>query len=139
PTIAITNLAAPTNFLVGTAIPVSGNITDDVAVTNVDWFIDGTLYVKRPGPLGFTYVDPLVGSHTIHGIATDTIGQQTTSASVTVGVTNPPAAIFSLFLTNGSTWKYFDLGIGDPSDVGFANWYFSFYDDSGWPSGLAEL
>ena len=140
PTIVITNLAAPTNFLVGTAIPVNAAIADDIAVTNVDWFVDGTFYVTRAGVanLGFTYVNSLAGTHAIHGVATDSTGQQTTSASVTVGVTNPPAAIFSLFVTNGSDWKYFNGG-GDPSDVGFSAWYHSFYDDTPWASGPAEI
>jgi Big-like domain-containing protein len=140
PIIVITNLVAPTNFLVGTAIPVNGNIRDDVTVTNVDWFIDGNFYVSRAGVanLGFTYVDPLVGSHTIYGVASDTKGQQTTSASVTVGVTNPVAAIFGLLLTNGSTWKYFNSTF-EPTDNGFASWYQDFFDDNLWASGPAEI
>ena len=138
PTIAVTNLAAPTNFLVGTAIPVNAAIADDVAVTNVDWFVNGILYTRRPGALGFTYVDPIPGTYTIHGVATDTIGQQTTSASVTVGVTNPAPAIFGLFLTNGSDWKYYNAG-GEPLDLGFGAWYVSFFDDGAWATGQAEL
>jgi hypothetical protein len=140
PTIVITNLAAPTNFLVGTAIPVNARITDDVAVTNVDWFIDGTLYVTRAGVanLGFTYVDPLVGSHTIHGVATDSTGQQTTSAPVTVGVTNPAAAIFGVLLPNGSTWRYFN-STAEPTDGGFTSWYESIFDDTTWAFGPAEI
>jgi hypothetical protein len=140
PIIVITNLAAPTNFLVGTAIPVNANIRDDVSVTNVDWFVDGNFYVTRAGVanLGFTYVDPLVGSHTIQGIATDSKGQQTTSASVTVGVTNPPAAIFGLLLTNGSTWHYYN-STAEPTDGGFSQWYQDVFDYSGWAFGPAEI
>ena len=140
PIIVITNLVAPTNFLVGTAIPVNGNIRDDVSVTNVDWFVDGNFYVTRAGVanLGFTYVNPLVGSHTIHGIATDNKGQQTTSASVTVGVTNPPAAVFGLLLTNGSTWKYYN-STAEPTDGGFSQWYQDVFPDDGWAVGPAEI
>lgn len=139
PTIVITNLAAGTNFLVGTAIPVNARITDDISVTNVDWFVDGSLYVTRAGVanLGFTYVNSLSGSHTIHGVATDSTGTQTTSASVTVGVTNPPAAIFSLLVTNGSDWSYSNFG-SEPVDA-FGPWYGILFDDSAWPVGTAEL
>jgi hypothetical protein len=65
PTIVITNLPPPTNFLVGTAIPVNAMIADDIAVTNVDWFVDGAFYVTRAGVanLGFTYVNSLAGTH----------------------------------------------------------------------------
>lgn len=140
PVIVITNLVAPTNFLVGTAIPVNARITDDISVTNVDWFVDGNLFVTRAGVanLGFTYVNSLAGTHTIHGVATDSTGQPTTSASVTVGVTNPPSATFALLVTNGSEWKYSNSG-SEPVDPFGAPWYGFIFEDETWASALAEI
>lgn len=142
PTIVITNLINGTNFLVGTAIPVQAMTTDDVGVTNVDWFIDGNLFVSRPAPnFSFTYADSLVGSHVIHGVASDSGGLTTMSASVTVNVTNP-AANLTVLLANGEEWEYFAAANAPGVDGSGFEWFTPIYnlpDVAGWLVGFAEL
>lgn len=143
PVIVITNTASSTTtgtvFLVGSGIAVQATITDDVAVTNVNWFVDGALYVTRSvAPLTFTYNDSLVGPHTIYGVATDRGGLQTTSAIWNLNVTNPPVN-FDLLITNSSAWSYYNTSNAPPIDGNGFPWTDLFYDDNFWAVGLGEI
>jgi len=143
PTIVITNTTSGavsgTLFLVGSAIAVQATLTDDVAVTNVDWYVDGALYVTRSvAPLTFTYNDSLAGAHTIFGIATDRGGLQTTSAIWNINVTNPPAN-FDRLITNSSAWSYYNTSNEPGIDGNNFPWTDFLYDDSLWAVGLGEI
>jgi Bacterial Ig domain len=150
PTIVITNTFT-TNivngrinngpYLVGSFVTVQATVTDDVAVTNVDWYVDGTLYVSRPGPnFNFTYNDSRAGSHMIHGIASDAGGLTTMSASVTVVVTNP-SPNFVVLVPNGSDWYTFASAGAPPVDNIPFPWYQGGYDylGQGWSNLVAEI
>lgn len=143
PVIVITNTTSGavsgTTFLVGSGIAVQATITDDVAVTNVDWYVDGAFYVTRTAaPLTFTYNDSLVGPHTLRGIATDRGGLQTTSAIWNINVTNPPAN-FDLLITNSSAWRYYNTSNEPPIDGNSFLWTDALYDDGLWAVGLGEI
>ncbi len=143
PTITITNtfsgaVTGPV-FPVGSSITVQASVTDDVAVTNVDWYVDNVFHIRRTAqPFSFVYNDSLAGIHGIHGIATDRAGVPATSATLMVTVTNPPGN-YTLLVTNGSDWKYFATSNEPAVDGSSLAWFQSDYDDAGWSNGLAEL
>jgi len=127
-------------YLVGSFVTVQATVTDDVAVTNVDWYVDGVLYVSRTAAsFNFTYNDSRAGSHIIHGIASDAGGLTTTSASVGIVVTNPPVSQYVRLVENGSTWQTF-AGPNAPAldGISFA-WYQTGYDSTGWSNLVAEI
>ena len=143
PTIVITNTVSGAVsgavFLVGSGIAVQATITDDVSVTNVDWYVDGVFYVTRTNaPLTFTYNDSLAGPHTIFGIATDRGGLQATSAIWNINVTNPPVN-FDRLITNGSAWSYFNTSNEPAIDGNGFLWTDFLFDDTTWAVGLGEI
>jgi hypothetical protein len=136
PVIAITNVFCYTTnspaYLVGCAITNQYGVSDDLGVTNVDFYVDGVLHHRDAAGFGQVVVnDALAGTHTFTAIASDRLGL-TTSSSVTVTVTNPPHV--TLLLTNGASWKYEDSGLTQA-----VNWVTLGFDDSGWSNGVAEL
>ena len=127
-------------YLVGSFVTVQATNFDDVAVTNVDWYVDNVLYIRRAGAsTGFTYNDSRAGGHTIYGIAFDAGGLTTQSATVAISVTNPPVAQYVRLVENGSTWQTF-AGPNAPAldGISFA-WYQTGYDSTGWSNLVAEI
>jgi alpha-amylase len=94
PTVVINS---PTNgaTLVGTT-SISGTASDNVAVANVQISIDGGAYFTVLGTTSWSFTlntqNMLNGLHTIYAQATDTSGNVSTIASVTVNVFNVPGA-----------------------------------------------
>ena len=135
PVIAITNvLSVTTNspaYLVGSAITNQYRVTDDLSITNVDFYVDGVLVHRDAAGFGQVVVnDALAGMHTYTARAYDRLGL-TADSSVMVNVTNPP---HTLLLTNGSTWRYEDSGATQAVE-----WVNLGFDDSLWGTGFAEL
>ena len=127
-------------YLVGSFVTVQATVTDDVGVTNVDWYVDNVLYVSRAAAsFNFTYNDSLAGSHMIYGIATDAGGLTTQSATVGIVVTNPPGSQYVRLVENGSMWQTF-AGANAPAldGISFA-WYQTGYDSTGWSNLVAEI
>ena len=136
PSITISNDVTTT--LVGTALTNVALLTDDVGVTNVQWFVDGVSRLNRGTPFTFVYNDSLAGTHTIQAIATDRGGLTANSGTLVLTVTNPPA-IFDRLVTNGSSWKYYGNTSEPPVDGGARPWSAVGYDDSTWNTGMGEL
>jgi hypothetical protein len=137
PTVSIT---APTNgATVSGAQSVAATASDDVGVTQVEFFVDGvSIGVDTTAPYAVTWDTTTVtdGAHTVSATATDT-ANQTTSTSINVTVDNAPASnvlyvssttdgnvgfAFSdedilRFDPNTDTWSLFF----DGSDVGMTN------------------
>lgn len=93
PTCSITAPASGASFIVGAAISITATATDNGSVASVEFFVDGTsVGVDNTSPYSATYTGVL-GSHTLTARATDNLGAQTTSASVSITVANnvPPA------------------------------------------------
>ena len=136
PVIALTNVFNGSNtshfFLVGTVITNQYGVSDDLGVTNVDFFVDGVLHLRKTNGFGQVLInDSLEGFHTLTVVASDRLGL-TASSSVNVTVTNPP---LSLIVTNGSVWKYENSS----NDLGTV-WRTRAYNDTGWTnSGLGDL
>ncbi|HUR44876.1 MAG TPA: Ig-like domain-containing protein, partial [Candidatus Saccharimonadales bacterium] len=135
PTLTIGSPSAVTNVLVGSTVLITNVVpTDsDGIITRVDFYLDNQLYFTAPtSPYWMEVGDLLAGSHLLTAVAIDNDGASA-SASVSLVATNPPGA--SLLITNGASWKYFDLGI-DPG----ANWFSTnFTSEASWSNGVAEL
>ena len=135
PVIAITNVFSITTnspaYLVGSAITNQYGVSDDLSITNVDFFVDGVLVHRDAAGFGRVVVnDALAGMHTYTARAYDRLGL-TADSSVLVNVTNPP---YTLLLTNGSTWRYEDSGATQAVD-----WVTLGFNDTLWGTGFAEL
>ena len=137
PVIALTN--PPATVLVGTAITNVARVTDDGAITNVDFYLDGVkVFTRTAGPYTYVYNDSTVGTHSIAAVVSDNCGATANSGTVTITVTNPPADHLIL-LANHSTWKYFGSATGPAQDAHGLSWYQVGFDDSAWTAGVAEL
>jgi Bacterial Ig domain len=135
PVITITNVFSRTTnspaYLVGSAITNQYRVTDDLSITNVDFFVDGVLVHRDAAGFGQVVVnDALAGLHTYTARAYDRLGL-TADSSVMVNITNPP---YTLLLTNGCEWRYEDSGATQAVE-----WVNLGFDDSLWGTGFAEL
>jgi hypothetical protein len=95
----VVSITAPSpGAVVSGTTTVSGSATDDHGVTQVEVFVDGTsIGTTTPSSsgtwsLGWNTLAVADGSHILTAVVTDTIGQQTTSAAVTVTVSNTARA-----------------------------------------------
>jgi hypothetical protein len=92
PTVSLT---APANgsTVSGTGVTVSANASDNVAVASVQFLLDGAnlgaAVSAAPYQVSWDTTAVKNGSHTLAARATDTAGNSTTSAAVTVTVNNP--------------------------------------------------
>ena len=133
PSVTITNPVTGAQFLVGSLAAVGASASDDATVSRVEFYDNGTFrFSDTASPYLFNFNDMAAGNHVLTAVATDNGGLATTSAPVTITVTNEPNVIY--LVTNGSNWKYLDNG----SDQGAA-WRILNFDDTGWTNGLAEL
>jgi hypothetical protein len=91
PTVAMT---APTNgsTVSGSAVTLSATASDNVAVANVQFLLDGnplgTPITAAPYTLSWDSTTATNGSHTLSARATDTAGNSATASAVTVTVSN---------------------------------------------------
>jgi len=112
PTVAMT---APANgsTATGTAVTVSATASDNVAVAGVQFLLDGAALgaevTTAPYTIAWNSTAASNGSHTLAARARDAAGNQTTSAAVTVTVSNvastPPVidAVKSVNRSNNAT------------------------------------
>lgn len=80
----------------GSAVTVSANASDNVAVSNVQFLLDGnplgSPVTQAPYTMSWDSTTVANGSHTLSARATDTSGNSATSTPVTVTVSNSPPA-----------------------------------------------
>ena len=133
PTVSITS---PTNNAVFFT-PV--NITINVTASDPDnpitvEFFEGLnkLGEDATGPYTLIWSNVPPGAYSLRARATDTGGASTDSAVVNITVISSGEFLIS---TN-STWRYLDDGSDQNASI---FWTSPFYDDSFWPSGLAQL
>lgn len=107
PTVSITTPVSGATVS-GTAVTVPVNTSDNVGVASVDFRVDGTvLYTDTASPYSMVWNTTTAtnGSHTLTAVAKDAAGNTTTSAGVSVTVSNgtvllPPSRLrLSLLLT----------------------------------------
>jgi hypothetical protein len=109
PTVSMTAPAGGTT-VTGTAVTVSASASDNVGVAGVQFLLDGaavgTEVTTAPYQIAWNSASVANGSHTLSARARDAAGNQTTSAGVTVTVSNvasTPPAIDAVKSVNRST------------------------------------
>jgi hypothetical protein len=104
PTVSITSPANGATLTTGNAISVSATATDDVAVANVQFFLNGqplgTPDVSFPYGVPWTPTSP--GTYTLVARATDNVGNQTLSSNVVVTVGGGSAPTVRLTSPSGN-------------------------------------
>jgi peptidoglycan/xylan/chitin deacetylase (PgdA/CDA1 family) len=89
PTVSLTSPSAGATL--SGFVPISANASDNVAVDHVDYLVDGNLVATLgTGPFTYNWSSRSVanGTHTISVRAVDTAGNKTTTAPITVFVSN---------------------------------------------------
>ena len=85
PIVSITSPGNGGAVLVGANVPLSATATDDGAVTNVNFYVDGSLVGSdNSSPFNGTYASATLGSHSLTAVAQDNGGLSTTSSVVTI-------------------------------------------------------
>lgn len=89
PAVVITSPVANSSFIAPATISIAANATDDGSVAKVDFYNGTTLLGSdATSPYSFTWTNVTVGTYTINAIAIDNLNLVSTTASVTVQVTN---------------------------------------------------
>src|SRR5205085_1127570 len=105
PTVAVTAPAA--SSMVSGTVTVKATASDNVGVSGVQFFVDGTavgtLSTTAPYSYSWNTTGLSDGSHTLTAKATDAAGNATTSAAVSVTVNNTVPTVTSVSPANGST------------------------------------
>ncbi len=122
PTVAVTS---PTNgaTVIGSPITVSANVSDNVGVKQVEFFVNGTSKsVDTTSPYSFSWDTTGLsgGSYTIKAIATDTASPANTSeTSITVSIVTSPTCSVTLPSTSyGSA----TMSLNVPADGVYHAW-----------------
>jgi hypothetical protein len=142
-TTPVTSITVPvgssiTNFIYAVDEGVPGNIAyvlfydnNVVAFSNAAR-VTVTGFASISNSFVFTLNDAELGVHVVHAVVYDQGLMTTTSAPVTITVTNDPAFVY--LVTNSSLWKYY-AGSTDPGST----WMNPDFDDSAWRSGVTEI
>ncbi len=126
PTVAVTSPSNGASFVAGANITLSANATDaDGTISKVEFFAGATkLGEKTSSPYSFTWSNVSAGTHSLTARATDNAGATTTSAAVSISVTNPvvvgnKAMFLKADITTRGNWKgvYGDDGYNIISDT----------------------
>jgi fibronectin type 3 domain-containing protein len=108
PTVTLTNPATGGALLIGSTVTLGAAAADDHSVTNVAFYADGALVANSTtNPYSAAWNVASLGAHSLTAVASDDIGQTTTSAVVNVtGVLNfnayEPFNYATGALTNGT-------------------------------------
>jgi hypothetical protein len=136
PVVTLTSPATGSVSVASAPINLAASATDpDGAIFKVEFFANGARLGEdtTPNPFSFTWASPLAGSYSLHAVATDDSGIMRTSAPVNISVVAGFTTNVTL-VSQGAVWRYLDNG----SDQASA-WTANAFNDSGWPSGPAEL
>ncbi len=90
PTITITSPGDNTSFEAGTSIPITVNASDsDGTIAKVEFFNNNSkIGESSASPFSFIFENVIVGNYSLTAKATDNKGASSTSAAITVTVTN---------------------------------------------------
>ena len=109
PTVSITSPADGAGLLAG-AVPVTADASDNVGVTSVEFFVDGTsIGTDSTAPYAVTWTAD-GGGHTLTATASDAAGNVGTSASVGVTVTVPDTTDPTVSITNPADGASVNVG-----------------------------
>lgn len=100
-------------------------------VTKVEFYVDGAKAGESTtAPYSAVWTNPPSGSHSLHVVASFSVGTPLTSAAVAVTVGTAPATL----VTAGSSWRYRASTTAPP-----ATWMNSDFNDTTWPAGSGQL
>jgi hypothetical protein len=92
PTVAITSPSGGST--VGGTITLSASASDNIGVAGVQWLLDGAAFgaemTSSPYAVSWNTTTAANGGHTLRAVARDNAGNRTTSAAVSVTVSNVP-------------------------------------------------
>ncbi len=133
PKAVVTAPAAGASVAEGTTVPLAATVTDDGAITKVEFYRTPNVLVGTdttpPFEAAFTAGAP--GSYQIVAVATDDRGARAASTPVALTVTSATAATL---VARGSTWRYLDDG-----SIPALQWRAPAFDASAWKEGPAQL
>jgi hypothetical protein len=92
PTVSLSSPVTGASFVAGSTVSLQASATDsDGSVVKVAFFVDGSLVhtVNGSGPYSFTTSALAVGTRQLTAVATDNLGATTTSAVVSITITEP--------------------------------------------------
>lgn len=95
PTVSITAPTAGASFSVGSVVPVTATASDsDGTVTSVAFYANGTLIgTVTAAPYAVNWTASPAGTYSLTAVAKDNAGLSTTSAAVSITVTNIPPSV----------------------------------------------
>jgi len=95
PIVSLTGPATGTTFAAGAAIPLAASATDpDGTVAKVEFYSGpAKLGEDISSPYSLVWSNVAAGAYSLTAVATDNLGAGTTSAAVSVTVTNPPGTL----------------------------------------------
>lgn len=134
PTVAITAPIEGATVETGATVTIAASAVDpDCSVDRVEFYDGATLISSdTTAPYTAAWTAATVGSHTLTAKAFDSTGLFATT-NVTVNVVQGPERI--MLVNSNSTWKYLD----DSTCPATPDWRTAGFNDSAWPSGLAQL
>ena len=90
----------------GSAVPFSASASDNTGVSRVDFYLDNNVLLSTdftsPYSLSWDTTSTTTGSHTLSAVATDRVGNTTTSTVVNVMVDNAPPQVSLSAPANGA-------------------------------------
>jgi hypothetical protein len=115
PSVTLTNPANASQILAGSSVLLGASATDDGTVTNVDFFMDGSLIdSSTTSPYSANWI-ATTGAHALMAVAQDNSGQSTTSAVVNVTGTLPTVSITNP--TNNQTVSIYNYNVSASAAV----------------------
>jgi hypothetical protein len=105
---AYATITSPTNgsnITLGESLSVTADVFDPDGINVVRLWLDGSFYsMLNNAPFNYTVDNLALGDHDLHLVSKDLLGNLLQSDTVTISVSNPPAAYATITSpTNGST------------------------------------
>ena len=129
PTVAVTAPVANANVITTTTIPLSATASDNVGVSKVEFYVDGTLKgTSTTSPYSYSWntTGATVASHTVTAKAYDAAGNTTTTAGTPITITDPggtglQATYYNNMDLTGTTFSRLDQTVNFDWSTGSPN------------------
>lgn len=112
PTVSITNPSDGASFVEGATIQINANATDDVGITNVEFYEGVNLIgADNSTPYSFNWTNAAEGNYSLTAKAFDTQGASTISDAVNISVTAPSGDLNALLVAGAIPLNNGDMGV----------------------------
>lgn len=135
-TLPTVSLTAPSNnaLLSGTAVTMSANASDNIAVAKVDFYRDSSVLLgtdtTSPYSISWNSTTAASGAHTVYAVATDSAGNVKTSTVVNVTVDNTGPTVSVTAPANGAVVSGTSVTISATASDNVAMSKVEFYRDT---------